>query len=139
MSEILSGQRQALAGIDVLRKICNHPDLLQRTQAQGSVTYGEPSRCVLGQQTAAGLLVVFPTGIHAAAVCKPAGSMLGWAPMHAFTCWNTCTCAGCLTRQHERSCQGVHCLALGGVVMQHQASSGGCAVVLFLRRASQDV
>lgn len=46
VSEILSGQRQALAGIDVLRKICNHPDLLQRTQAQGSVTYGEPSRCV---------------------------------------------------------------------------------------------
>lgn len=45
VSEILSGQRQALAGIDVLRKICNHPDLLQRTQAQGSITYGEPSRC----------------------------------------------------------------------------------------------
>jgi hypothetical protein len=51
VSEILAGQRQALAGIDVLRKICNHPDLLQRTQAQGSTTYGEPSRwvgCVLG-------------------------------------------------------------------------------------------
>lgn len=47
VSEILSGQRQALAGIDVLRKICNHPDLLQRTQAQGSVTYGEPSRYTL--------------------------------------------------------------------------------------------
>lgn len=44
VSEILAGQRQALAGIDVLRKICNHPDLLQRTQAQGSITYGEPSR-----------------------------------------------------------------------------------------------
>lgn len=47
VSEILSGSRQALAGIDVLRKICNHPDLLQRTQAQGSITYGEPSRCAL--------------------------------------------------------------------------------------------
>lgn len=47
VSEILAGQRQALAGIDVLRKICNHPDLLQRTQAQGSATYGEPSRCAL--------------------------------------------------------------------------------------------
>jgi DNA excision repair protein ERCC-6 len=44
VSEILSGQRQALAGIDVLRKICNHPDLLQRTQNQGTITYGDPSR-----------------------------------------------------------------------------------------------
>jgi DNA excision repair protein ERCC-6 len=26
---ILAGDRNALAGIDVLRKICNHPDLLQ--------------------------------------------------------------------------------------------------------------
>ncbi|WIA38389.1 hypothetical protein OEZ86_001717 [Tetradesmus obliquus] len=44
VSEILSGHRQALAGIDVLRKICNHPDLLERAAAQANTDYGEPSR-----------------------------------------------------------------------------------------------
>ena len=29
VESILAGDRNALAGIDVLRKICNHPDLLQ--------------------------------------------------------------------------------------------------------------
>lgn len=33
VSEILEGRRNALAGIDVLRKICNHPDLLERPPA----------------------------------------------------------------------------------------------------------
>lgn len=33
VSEILEGRRHALAGIDVLRKICNHPDLLERPPA----------------------------------------------------------------------------------------------------------
>jgi DNA excision repair protein ERCC-6 len=44
VADILAGQRHALAGIDVLRKVCNHPDLLQRSQAQGSTTYGDPAR-----------------------------------------------------------------------------------------------
>lgn len=44
VGEILAGQRQALAGIDVLRKICNHPDLLQRTTTQATQDYGSPKR-----------------------------------------------------------------------------------------------
>jgi DNA excision repair protein ERCC-6 len=44
VAEILSGHRQALAGIDVLRKICNHPDLLERAATQANADYGEPSR-----------------------------------------------------------------------------------------------
>jgi DNA excision repair protein ERCC-6 len=32
LREIFSGSRTALAGIDVLRKICNHPDLLERAK-----------------------------------------------------------------------------------------------------------
>eukprot|EP00775_Hariotina_reticulata_P009427 gene9427-9593_t len=44
VEDILCGRRQALAGIDVLRKICNHPDLLERVQAQGNIDYGDPSR-----------------------------------------------------------------------------------------------
>ena len=31
---------QALAGIDILRKICNHPDLLERLTASASPDYG---------------------------------------------------------------------------------------------------
>lgn len=34
VDSILSGKRQALYGIDVMRKICNHPDLLDREVAQ---------------------------------------------------------------------------------------------------------
>jgi hypothetical protein len=41
---ILAGDRNALAGIDVLRKICNHPDLLQRATWQGLDDYGNPKR-----------------------------------------------------------------------------------------------
>ena len=37
-------RRNALAGIDILRKICNHPDLLQRGQWEGSDDYGNPKR-----------------------------------------------------------------------------------------------
>lgn len=36
--------RNPLAGIDVLRKICNHPDLLQRSSWGDSPGYGDPSR-----------------------------------------------------------------------------------------------
>jgi len=31
-NEIYSGKRNVLYGIDILRKICNHPDLLRRKQ-----------------------------------------------------------------------------------------------------------
>ena len=41
---ILAGDRNALAGIDVLRKICNHPDLLQRASWQSADPYGAPER-----------------------------------------------------------------------------------------------
>ena len=41
---IFAGNRQALAGIDILRKICNHPDLLERTKWEGSEEYGKPER-----------------------------------------------------------------------------------------------
>lgn len=45
VADILAGKRHALAGIDVLRKVCNHPDLLERATAQGSTAYGDPARC----------------------------------------------------------------------------------------------
>jgi SNF2 family DNA or RNA helicase len=35
---------QALAGIDILRKLCNHPDLLERSTMQGTADYGNPER-----------------------------------------------------------------------------------------------
>ena len=38
--EILEGARHALAGIDILRKICNHPDLLERAVSANSPDYG---------------------------------------------------------------------------------------------------
>ena len=39
-----AGDKNALAGIDILRKICNHPDLLERTKYQGTEDYGNPER-----------------------------------------------------------------------------------------------
>ena len=39
-----AGDRNALAGIDILRKICNHPDLLERTKYEGTEDYGNPER-----------------------------------------------------------------------------------------------
>eukprot|EP00983_Pelagomonas_calceolata_P106832 1159278-Pelagomonas_calceolata.AAC.4 len=48
VSEILEGSRQALAGIDILRKICNHADLLERTKSAAQHDYGGPwTPCVL--------------------------------------------------------------------------------------------
>ena len=44
MEEILDGKRLPLAGIDVLRKIVNHPDLLERTTMAASAKYGEAER-----------------------------------------------------------------------------------------------
>ncbi|RVD82518.1 uncharacterized protein DFL_006942 [Arthrobotrys flagrans] len=45
-SDIFAGKRDVLAGIDVLRKICNHPDLCNRTKlsADPKYDYGNPIR-----------------------------------------------------------------------------------------------
>ena len=40
----MQGNRNALAGIDILRKVCNHPDLLQRAKWEASEGYGAPER-----------------------------------------------------------------------------------------------
>ena len=44
VEDILEGRREALGGIDVLRKIVNHPDLLERTTRAAAPNYGEPHR-----------------------------------------------------------------------------------------------
>ncbi|KAK9827355.1 hypothetical protein WJX81_000181 [Elliptochloris bilobata] len=44
VADILADRRNALAGIDILRKICNHPDLLQRAKWEGAPDYGNPAR-----------------------------------------------------------------------------------------------
>ena len=44
VEEILDGSREALGGIDVLRKIVNHPDLLERRTQAANEEYGEASR-----------------------------------------------------------------------------------------------
>ncbi|PRW57121.1 CHROMATIN REMODELING 8 [Chlorella sorokiniana] len=44
LQEIFAGSRTALAGIDILRKICNHPDLLERAKWEAAQDYGNPER-----------------------------------------------------------------------------------------------
>ncbi|KAJ4292115.1 DNA repair protein rhp26 [Collariella sp. IMI 366227] len=45
MTSILNRARQSLYGIDILRKICNHPDLLDpRLKSEPSYTWGEESK-----------------------------------------------------------------------------------------------
>ncbi|ORY79839.1 SNF2 family N-terminal domain-domain-containing protein [Protomyces lactucae-debilis] len=44
MEAILNGKRQVLFGVDVLRKICNHPDLVDRLQLQKRSDYGDSSK-----------------------------------------------------------------------------------------------
>jgi len=44
VEEILEGRREALSGIDVLRKIVNHPDLLERQTKATHVDYGNAER-----------------------------------------------------------------------------------------------
>ncbi|XP_050205828.1 protein CHROMATIN REMODELING 8 [Mercurialis annua] len=41
---ILDGSRNSLYGIDVMRKICNHPDLLEREHSYQNPDYGNPER-----------------------------------------------------------------------------------------------
>lgn len=44
VNKILEGKYQVLKGIDVLRKICNHPDILLPDEAKKSSTYGSPQK-----------------------------------------------------------------------------------------------
>lgn len=42
MRSIISGKRQPLYGIDILRKLCNHPDLVEHKKLSKEVAYGDP-------------------------------------------------------------------------------------------------
>lgn len=44
VEQIFDGARNSLYGIDVLRKICNHPDLLEREHSSNHPDYGNPDR-----------------------------------------------------------------------------------------------
>ncbi|KAJ4954603.1 hypothetical protein NE237_011386 [Protea cynaroides] len=44
VEQIFDGNRNSLYGIDVMRKISNHPDLLEREHASGNPDYGNPDR-----------------------------------------------------------------------------------------------
>ncbi|KVH94289.1 Helicase, C-terminal [Cynara cardunculus var. scolymus] len=44
VEQIFNGDRNSLYGIDVMRKICNHPDLLEREHAAQNPDYGNPER-----------------------------------------------------------------------------------------------
>eukprot|EP00158_Paraphelidium_tribonemae_P007769 Partr_v1_DN28354_c0_g1_i3_m79191 putative excision repair cross-complementing rodent repair deficiency complementation group len=44
LNDIFEGKRQVLYGIDILRKICNHPDLLFRQQQSSTVDYGAAAK-----------------------------------------------------------------------------------------------
>ncbi|GMC41168.1 unnamed protein product [Saccharomyces cerevisiae] len=44
LNQIQNGKRNVLFGIDILRKICNHPDLLDRDTKRHNPDYGDPKR-----------------------------------------------------------------------------------------------
>ncbi|XP_058094603.1 protein CHROMATIN REMODELING 8-like isoform X2 [Magnolia sinica] len=44
VEQIFDGNRNSLYGIDVMRKICNHPDLLEREHCANNPDYGNPER-----------------------------------------------------------------------------------------------
>uniref|UniRef100_A0A5B6YVD1 Helicase C-terminal domain-containing protein n=1 Tax=Davidia involucrata TaxID=16924 RepID=A0A5B6YVD1_DAVIN len=44
VEQIFDGSRNSLYGIDVMRKICNHPDLLEREHSCQNSDYGNPER-----------------------------------------------------------------------------------------------
>ncbi|XP_021768814.1 protein CHROMATIN REMODELING 8-like isoform X2 [Chenopodium quinoa] len=44
VEQIFDGNRNSLYGIDVMRKICNHPDLLEREHSSHNPDYGNPER-----------------------------------------------------------------------------------------------
>ncbi|PCH07198.1 SNF2-related [Penicillium occitanis (nom. inval.)] len=43
-NSILAGRRQVLYGVDMLRKICNHPDLVTHKLFSATTGYGDPSK-----------------------------------------------------------------------------------------------
>ncbi|KAI9274508.1 SNF2 family N-terminal domain-containing protein [Phascolomyces articulosus] len=44
MDSILEHRRHVLYGIDIVRKICNHPDILNITKSLSDPTYGDPEK-----------------------------------------------------------------------------------------------
>lgn len=44
VEQIFDGRKNSLYGIDVMRKICNHPDLLEREHSGHHPDYGNPER-----------------------------------------------------------------------------------------------
>ncbi|RCK57637.1 DNA repair and recombination protein RAD26 [Candida viswanathii] len=44
LDSILKGKRNVLMGVDILRKICNHPDLVYREAMMKKRGYGDPAR-----------------------------------------------------------------------------------------------
>ncbi|KAK1266905.1 Chromatin structure-remodeling complex protein SYD [Acorus gramineus] len=44
VEQIIGGSRNSLYGIDVMRKVCNHPDLLEREHSSTHPDYGNPER-----------------------------------------------------------------------------------------------
>lgn len=44
VEQIFDGSRNSLYGIDIMRKICNHPDLLEREHSTQHPDYGNPKR-----------------------------------------------------------------------------------------------
>ncbi|KAL5796503.1 hypothetical protein ACOSQ2_001323 [Xanthoceras sorbifolium] len=44
VEQIFDGRKNSLYGIDVMRKICNHPDLLEREHSSQNPDYGNPER-----------------------------------------------------------------------------------------------
>lgn len=44
VEQIFDGNKNSLYGIDVMRKICNHPDLLEREHSCRNPDYGNPDR-----------------------------------------------------------------------------------------------
>lgn len=51
VTDILAGNRHALEGITILRKICNHPDILKRTIMDTDPDYGAVERSAKLQVT----------------------------------------------------------------------------------------
>lgn len=44
LNSILKGKRNVLMGVDMLRKICNHPDLIYREALMHKASYGDPKK-----------------------------------------------------------------------------------------------
>ncbi|CCG24897.1 Rad26 protein [Candida orthopsilosis Co 90-125] len=44
LNSILRGKRNVLMGVDMLRKICNHPDLIYREALMHKASYGDPKK-----------------------------------------------------------------------------------------------